>query len=118
MQGRRSIKIIQFESVKLTDHSDTHISHFKNLTRGRTIDTFAGNHQNCDGQCSKVGIREFFNPDYADEAASAAEAVQQFVTSEDFMRGLLFSGSTSVLEAYHSSLIHLNLLGTFRYSCL
>ena len=60
-----------------------------------------------------MNLREFFNPDYAEEAASAAEAVQQFVTSEEFMRGLLFSGSTSVLEAYHSSLIHLNLLGTF-----
>ena len=83
---------------------------------GGILTSFSGNHEKCHGQCSKNELREFFKPEYAEEAAPAAEAVQKFVTSEDFLRGLLFSGSTSVLEAYHSSLIHLNLLGTFRHN--
>ena len=76
-------------------------------------DPFLGIHDKCTGKCTKNELREFFRPDYAEEAEAAANAVQNYLTSADFLQGLLYSGSTSRLEAYHSSLIHLNLLGTF-----
>ena len=72
-----------------------------------------GNHQNCKGDCSKSHLREFFNPDYSEVAEAAANGVQKFMTSKDYLLGLVHSGSTSRLESYHASLLHQNLLGNF-----